>query len=118
MRLISYDGIELKVSENTLKQLLRQFDVSKASLNQFGYAAIPVKSICANRVRKCIRCPLRDPHKKVNSCIYLIRRIIGEDVFPYVHMYDFGVWWDPKFDLDVRQALHKVVDVFSRATKI
>jgi len=118
MRLITYEGAEHRLSERNWKQLLRRFDARKASLNHFGYAIIPVNSICVNRSYKCIRCPLRDPHKKINSCTYLFRRIMGEDLFPYVHLYDFGVMWDPKFDSDVRQALQRVTDVLSIATKI
>lgn len=118
MRQITYEGVEHILSERNWKQLLRRFDARGASLNQFGYIIIHANSICVNREYKCIRCPLRDPHKKTNSCTYLFRRIIGEDLFPYVHLYDFGVMWDRKFDSNVRQALQKVMDVLSIAKRI
>jgi hypothetical protein len=118
MRLITYEGVEHTLSERNWKQLLRRFDASRATLNCYGFFINRVNSICVNRNYKCIRCPLRDPHKKINSCTYLFRRVIGEDLFPYVHLYDVGVMWDPKYDSEARQALQRVTDVLSSAKKI
>lgn len=118
LRLLSHNGITHKLSERAWKQLCRQFDTRKAQLNQFGYVSIAVNSICVDRGHKCMRCALRDPNKKVNSCTYLVRKIVGEDIFAHLYLNDFGVWWDLKSDVDVRQALQKVSDVLSSATKI
>jgi hypothetical protein len=118
MRQITFEGVEHKLSERNWKQLLRRFNPQKASLNAFGYYTVRGNSICVNREYKCIRCPLRDPHKRINSCTYLFRRIIGEDLFPYVHLYDFGVMWAPKYDEEVRQALQRVTDVLLGAEKV
>ena len=115
MRLITYEGIEHRLSERNWKQMLRRFDANKANLNAFGYYFIPVKSICFTRDFKCIRCPLRDPHKKTNSCTYLFKNIIGEEIFAKIHMRDSGIAWNAKFDTEVRPALQKVCDVFNKA---
>jgi hypothetical protein len=118
MRLITYEGVEHKLSERNWKQLLRRFDANKAILNVFGYYIIRVNSICVNRDYKCIRCPLRDPHKRTNSCTYLFRNVIGEDLFPYVHLYDSGVMWEPKNDAEARRALQRVMDILLPAKKV
>ncbi len=118
MRLITYEGVEHRLSERNWRKLLNRFDARKANLSILGYFNIRVGSICVDRSDKCARCPLRDPHKKTNSCTYLFRRIIGEELFPYVQMFDTVVIWDPKFDSEVRQALQRVRDVLSTATRI
>ena len=118
MRLITYEGVEHRLSERNWRKLLRRFDARKAKISILGYFGVHVDSICVERSYKCIRCPLRDPHKKTNSCTYFFRRIIGEELFPYVHLFDTVVIWDPKFDSEVRQLLQKVRDVLSTAQKI
>ncbi len=118
MRLITFEGIEHRLSEQNWKQLLRRFDARKSKLNTNGYNFIRVNSICVQREYKCIRCPLRDPHKKINSCTYLFREIIGEDLFPHLYMFDCGIMWEPKFDSEVRQALQKVTEVLSTAERL
>jgi hypothetical protein len=118
MRLITYEGIEHRLSERNWKQMLRRFDASRASLNTFGYYFVPVKSICVTRSYKCIRCPLRDPHKKTNSCTYLFSKIIGDYLLKHVHLRDPGILWDARDDADARLALRKVTDVLSRAVQI
>jgi len=118
MRLITYEGVEHRLSERNWRKLLNRFDTRKAKLSNLGYFSIHVGSICLNRSDKCIRCPLRDPHKKINSCTYLFRRIIGEELFPYVQMFDTVVIWEPRFDSEARQALQKVRDVLSAADRI
>ena len=118
MRLITYEGVEHRLSERNWRKLLNRFDARKANLSILGYFNIHVGSICVDRSNKCIRCPLRDPHKKTNSCTYLFGRIIGEELFPYVQLFDTVVIWDKKFDSEARQALQKVRDVLSTATRI
>jgi hypothetical protein len=118
MRLITWEGIEHRLSERNWKQMLRRFDAGRAALNTFGYYFIPVKSICVVRSYKCVRCPLRDPHKKTNSCTYLFNRVIGEDLLRCVHLRDSGILWDPKDDAGARLALQKVTDILSQAVQI
>ena len=118
MRLIKYDGIEHQLSDRNWKQMLRRFDADRASVNVFGYYFIPGKSICVNRDYKCIRCPLRDPRKKTNSCTYLFEKIIGEELLNRVHLRDSGILWDAKDDDAARLALQKVVNVLSNAVQI
>ena len=118
MRLINYKGVEHRLSEHDWKQLLNRFDASNADVNIFGYYCLPVSSICANHSYRCIRCPLRDPHKETNSCTYLFRKIIGDELFQYLHLFDTVVIWEPKRDKEVRQALQKVRDILSAAMKI
>jgi hypothetical protein len=118
MRLLTFEGVEHRLSEKDWKQLLRRFDAKKSKLNQFGYNFIQVNSICVNRGYKCIQCPLRDPHKRINSCTYLFRKIIGKDLFPNLYMFDCGIMWEPKLDPQVRQALQQVTDVLSAAEKV
>lgn len=115
MRRITYDGATYELSERNWKQVLRRFDVRRASLNVFGNYFIRGKSLCVDRDYKCIRCPLRDPHKKVNSCTYLFEKIIGEDLLPYIHLRDSGIVWDPKDDGNARAALQRVMDILSKA---
>ena len=74
MRLITFEGIEHRLSEKNWKQLLRRFDARKSKLNAYGYNFIRVNSICVNRGYKCIRCPLRDPHKKSQQLHIPIQR--------------------------------------------
>jgi hypothetical protein len=118
MRLVTYQGIDHKISERNWKQLLRRFDADKAILNTFGYYFIPVKAICASRDHKCIRCPLRDPHKRINSCTYIFRNIMGEDLLKHLYMLDSGIFWDPKSDREARLALSKVRKVLSQAKRV
>lgn len=108
MRFITYGGIEHRLSERNWKQMLKRFDASRAFLNAFGYYFIPGKSICVARSYKCIRCPLRDPHKKTNSCTFLFEKIIGEELLPHLHLRDSGVAWAPEDDAEARLALEKV----------
>jgi hypothetical protein len=117
MRLIIYEGIEHRLSERNWKQMLRRFDASRAFLNTFGYYFIPGKSICVSRSYKCIRCPLRDPRKKTNSCTYLFEKIIGEDLLQRVHLRDSGIAWHPKDDTEARLALQKITDVLYGAVQ-
>jgi hypothetical protein len=118
MRLIKYDGIEHLLTEHDWKQILRRFDADRASVNVFGYYFIRGKSICVNRDYKCIRCPLRDPRKKTNSCTYLFEKIIGEEQLYHLHLRDSGILWDAKDDDVARLALQKVTDVLSKAIHI
>ena len=118
MRSLTYNGIEHRLTEHDWRKLLDRFDASRAKINFFGYYTIHVGSICMNRSYKCGQCPLRDPHKKTNSCTYMFMKIVGEEVFAHAYLLDSAVLWDPKFDLEVRQALQKVRDVLSTATKI
>jgi hypothetical protein len=118
VRLITIEGVEHRLSEQNWKQLLRRFDARKCKVNLCGYNAVNVNSICMKRDYKCIRCPLRDPHKKINSCTYMFRKIMGEDLFPRLYMFDCGIMWDPKFDSEVRQGLRKVTDVLMAAEKV
>jgi hypothetical protein len=118
MRLITYDGIEHRLSERNWKQMLRRFDASRASLNAFGYYFVPGKSICVSRSYKCIRCPLRDPRKKTNSCTYLFNKIIGDELLQSVHLRDSGIAWSPKDDTEARLALRKVTDVLAKAVQL
>jgi hypothetical protein len=115
MRLLTYEGVEHELSERNWRQLLRRFDAERASLNAFGYNFIPVKAICVGRDYKCIRCPLRDPHKKINSCTYLFSKIIGEELLQRVHVHDSGILWEPRFDAEARLALQKVKDYLRQA---
>jgi len=115
MRRITYDDATYELSERNWKQVLRRFDARRASLNVFGNYFIRGKSLCVGRDYKCIRCPLRDPHKKVNSCTYLFEKIIGEDLLPYIHLRDSGIVWDPENDGNARAALRRVMDVLSDA---
>jgi hypothetical protein len=110
--------MEHKLSEHNWKQMLKRFDAGRASLNTFGYYFIPVKSICVTRSYKCIRCPLRDPHKKTNSCTFLFSKIIGEDLMKYVHLRDSGILWDAKDDAKAKLALQKVTDVLVGSVQI
>jgi hypothetical protein len=115
MRMITYDGIEHRLSERNWKQMLRRFDARRASLNSFGYYFVPGRSICVARAYKCIRCPLRDPRKKTNSCTYLFEKIIGENGLQHVHLRDSGIAWHPEDDTEARSALQRVSDVLSGA---
>ena len=117
MRLIPYDGVEHKLSERNWKQLLRRFDARLVKQSPLGYNIIRIDSICVHRDYKCIRCPLRDPHKKINSCTYLFSKIIGDELLPYVHMRDSGIIWEPQHDAKARQALQKVMDILLTAKK-
>jgi hypothetical protein len=110
--------MEHKLSERNWKQMLKRFDADRASLNTFGYYFIPVKSICVTRSYKCIRCPLRDPHKKTNSCTFLFSKIIGEDLLQHIHLRDSGILWDSKDAADAKLALQKVTDVLAKAVQI
>ncbi len=118
MRLITYEGVEHRLSERNWKQLLRRFDARKATLNTFGYYWIPVKSICVSRDYKCLRCPLRDPHKRINSCTYIFRNIIGEDLLKNIYMLDSGIFWEPKCDTQARSALSKVSEILAKAPRV
>jgi hypothetical protein len=115
MRLITYDGVEHRLSERNWRQMLRRFDARRAVLNSFGYYFVPGKSICVTRAYKCIRCPLRDPRKKTNSCTYLFEKIIGEDILSRVHLRDSGIAWLPEDDDKARLALRKVTGVLHGA---
>jgi hypothetical protein len=96
---------------------VRRFDASRAELNAFGYYIVPVKSICATRSYKCLRCPLRDPHKRINSCTYMFRKIIGEDLISRLHMHDSGILWEQERDGDAREALSRVSSFLNAAEK-
>jgi hypothetical protein len=118
VRLITFEGVDHRLSEKNWQQLLRRFDAGKSKPYAYGYNFIRVNSICVNRGYKCIRCPLRDPHKRINSCTYMFKKIIGKDLFPYLNMLDCGIIWDQKHDTQVREALQKVTDVLSSAEKV
>jgi len=118
MRLIKYEGVEHKLSERNWKQMVKRFNAEKASLNTFGYYFIPVSSICVNRNYKCIRCPLRDPHKKTNSCTYMFNKVIGEELLKHVHLRDSGILWKQEDDAHAREALQRVATVLSGAVKV
>jgi hypothetical protein len=118
VRLITVKGVEHRLSEQNWKQLLRRFDAKKSKINQPGYNIINVNSICVKRDYKCIKCPLRDPHKKINSCTYLFREMIGEELFSHLYMFDCGIVWESQFDSEVRQALLRVTKVLSAAEKV
>ena len=115
MRRIKYDGATYELSERNWKQMLRRFDARRASLNLFGYHFIRGNSICVARAYKCIRCPLRGPDKKVNSCTFMFEKIIGTDHLSYVHLRDSGIAWHPDDDENVRAGLQRVMDVLSNA---
>jgi hypothetical protein len=115
MRLVTYDGREYRLSERNWKQMLRRFDAGRARLNTFGYYFVPGKSICVRRSYKCIRCPLRDPRKKTNSCTLLFEKIIGQDALQRVHLRDSGIAWHPKDDAVAKAVLKKVTEVLSGA---
>jgi|WetSurMetagenome_2_1015567.scaffolds.fasta_scaffold04384_6 hypothetical protein len=118
MKLVTYDGVEHKLSERDWRRVLRRFDAGSARLNAFDYYFIQAKSICSARSFKCIRCPLRDPHKKTNSCTYWFTKIIGDHNIHKIHFRDSGVFWDKIFDADVREALAKITDIFTNAQTI
>jgi hypothetical protein len=118
MRLITYAGTEHRLSERNWQQMLRRFDAGRAKKNTFGYYLVHIKSICVARSYKCIRCPLRDPHKKINSCTYLFNQIIGDEGLKYLHMHDSGILWEPQHDAEARLALSKVMAVLTAAEKI
>ena len=118
MRLIKYDGAEYLLTEKNWKQMLHRFDASRATLNAFGHYFVHGSSICVARDYKCIRCPLRDAHKKVNSCTYLFEHIIGDDLLPYVHLRDSGILWLPEDDAKAREALGRVVNVLLEAETV
>jgi hypothetical protein len=118
MRLITFEGVEHRLTEQNWKQLIRRFDARKSKPNAYGYHFIRVNSICVNRGYKCIRCPLRDPHKKVNSCTYLFKQIIGKDLFQHLDILDCGIMWEPKFDSRVSEAFQRVTDLLSAAKQV
>lgn len=113
MRKISYENVDHELSESDWNLLINRFNPENATVNAFGYYFIPAKSICSERDYKCMRCPLRDPHKKTNSCTYLFRNLIGEELFEKLYFFDSGIAWDPKFDKDVRPVFKKVTDLLS-----
>jgi hypothetical protein len=118
MRVITYENVEYELSEDEWKLLIKRFNADEAIINAFGYYFIPAKSICFERDYKCISCPLRDPHKKTNSCTYLFRNIIGEDLFEKLHLFDSGIAWEPKFDKKVRLAFKEVMDQLSKSDRV
>src|SRR4030067_147974 len=118
MRSIIVEGVEHRLSDRNWKRLISRFDASKAKLNHFGYYAIRINSICVNRSYKCVKCPLRDPHKKVNSCTYLFEKIMGRELRQYLHLRDSGLYWEPQNDSSARQALQKILDVLNKAQQI
>jgi hypothetical protein len=118
LRRITFEGVEHLLTEQNWKQLLRRFDEKKSRLNPRGFNVISVNSICVRREYKCMRCPLRDPHKRINSCTYLFEEIMGEDLFPRLYMFDCGIMWEPQYDSEVRQALRRVTEVLQAAKRI
>lgn len=118
MRLLTYDDIEHKLTESEWRKLVRSFDARKARLSVIGYDSINVSSICEDRDYKCVRCPLNDPRKRINSCTFFFRNIIGEELFLYLHLFDFAVIWDQKYDTEARSALKKVSVVLNQAKKV
>jgi hypothetical protein len=118
MQLISYDGFQRKLPETKWKQMKKMFDAGSAVQNIFGYYIVHTKSICADNSHKCLRCPLSDQHKNINSCLQIFTHIVGEDAMQRLLIYDHGILWHPKDDAIVRQALQKVSSVLSSAQEI
>lgn len=118
MRTLIVDGIKRNLSEHIWSQLCNRFDTSRVKINSFGYYNIRTSSICVISNYRCARCPLRDPHKKTNSCTYLFKKMIGEELFPYIHLFDYVIMWDPKFDSEARTAIQKVRDILFAAERV
>ena len=118
MRLFTYEGVEYRLSERNWERLLNRFDARRARPGVFGYFNIHVGSICEGRHYKCTRCPLCDSNRKTNGCVRLWRRVMGEELFPYVHLFDSVVIWDPEFDAEARRALRKVREILSAAVRV
>lgn len=118
MRLIRFEDRTYKISEKDYAQLMRRFDAGKAFLSFLGYFIIPVSLICAKRLGKCSKCSLSDPRKKVNSCTLFFKKILGEKSFGYLHFFDNGVLWDPRFDGEARRALQHLREALSGAKKL
>ena len=103
------------MSERDYELLLERFDADNATVNAFGYFAIHVNLICVDRWRKCIKCPLFNPRKRTNSCNYLFKSIAGEQFFQHIYFFDHGIFWNPEFDEEARQALQKIKNALSAA---
>jgi hypothetical protein len=113
MRLVKYDGRDIRLPEHDWKQLLNRFDARRASLNIFGYYCICIPALCIRYKYRCSRCPLGTLYTGTNRCTYLFDNIMGRDLSQYVYLFDPVVVWSPEFDTEARQALNKVRLVLS-----
>ncbi|OGO24906.1 MAG: hypothetical protein A2144_13360 [Chloroflexi bacterium RBG_16_50_9] len=113
MRLIKYDGRDIKLSERDWRQLCSRFDDRYASLNIFGYYCICIPALCHRYQYKCYLCPLGAVAKGTNRCTHLFDNIIGSELAQYLYLFDPVVVWSPKFDSEARQALQKIRVVLS-----
>lgn len=113
MRLIEYEGKDIRLPERDWRQLLQRFDARQANLNILGYYCIHVPALCMRYKYKCSQCPLGKINMGANRCTYLFDEIMGSELSQYVFLFDPVVVWSPKFDLEARQALDKVRGVLS-----
>ena len=113
MKLIQYEGRDIKLPERDWRQHLKRFDARRASPNLYGYNCIYVSSICGRYNYKCSLCPLGITATGTNRCTYLFNSMIGRELSQYVYFFDPVVVWSPKFDAEARQALKKIRDVLS-----
>lgn len=117
MRLITTDEKEYKISEKDYNKLLARVDFQKAEISQLGYYFLSGNLLCVGRNRKCSKCSLSDSEKKVNSCILLFQRILGDSSLDYLHFFDHGVIWEAEYDKEARHALRKLKVILSSARK-
>lgn len=115
MRLISYEGKDIKLSENDWKQLLKRFDPCRANLNYYGYYCINAPALCRRYRYKCFVCPLGAVTDGTNRCTYLFDSIMGEELSRYVYLFDPVVVWSPDYDAEARLAIQRIKDVLSAA---
>ena len=108
MKEIIFKDRNYRISTRDFRKMMKMFDCERAALISSGYYFIPERSICADNSRKCIDCSFYDSRKKVNGCIYLFKKVLGEKDSSLVHFLDQGIFWDSKFDKEVRQALKKM----------
>jgi hypothetical protein len=108
VRLVRYDGKDIKLSEHDWEQLLNRFDARLAHVNIFGYYCIPIPALCRRYGYRCNNCPLGKENTGVSRCRHLFDTIIGSELSPYVHLFESVVLWSQKFDPLGRQALEKV----------
>ena len=113
MRLIKYEGRNIKLPEHDWKQLLNRFDARKADLNVLGYYCIHVPALCLRYGYRCSLCPLGKINTGTNRCTHLFDHIMGGELSRYVYLFDPAVLWSAEFDTEARQALEKIRDVLS-----
>jgi hypothetical protein len=113
MRLIKYDGRDIKLSERDWRQLLNRFDARQANLNIMGYYCICVPALCGRYKYRCFLCPLGAAAEGTNRCTHLFDNIMGSELSQYVYLFDSVVIWSPDFDAQARQALKKIKEALS-----